>query len=145
MITSLAFWLIVWAIIAAIGLTLACTLIGTGKGQHKAPRGWAEDSERLATTAERVIDAAIIPRAPTEHAPPWEDQPPPDAYFIAAGTVEGGRLTSARVAVVPPLPPLPDRGGELPDWVVAALNGHASAEDALDSIVSRAMLTDGAS
>lgn len=113
--------------LAIAGTYLAWRMIGTGKGQHAAPRGWAEDSERLATTAERVIDAAIVPRAPTEHAPPWEDQPRPDAYFIAAGTVAEGRVTSVRAAVVP----------ALPDYVLAAIGHGGDSAACVESMWNR--------
>jgi hypothetical protein len=72
------------------------------RGRHRAPK------------------PQTIPRAPTEHAPPWEGEhviepaaimpapvpdPGPDAFIIAAGTVDAdGRLTSASIAVLPPLP-----------------------------------------
>ena len=136
----------------AAGWYVTWLMIG-GKGTHKAPlRRYDEASERIALPCERVI-----PRAQTEHAPPWEGEaaiepaaitsgppePEPQAIIIAAGNSRDG-LTSVHVAVLEPLPP-PLPAGELPDWVVVALNGHASAEDALDSIVNRAMLTDGAS
>ena len=62
------------------GAYLAWRLIGTGKGQHAAPRGFAADDERLADTHERVI-----PRAITEHAPPWEPA------FAAAPVIEPRR------------------------------------------------------
>lgn len=48
-------------------------LIGGSKGQHAAPRGFTADDERIALPCERET----IPRAVTEHAPPWEDQPAP--------------------------------------------------------------------
>ena len=101
--------------------------IGTGKGQHKLPRGWAEASERLATTDELILPAPVIPRMPTEHAPPWDDQPPPDAYFIAAGTVEGGRVTSVAAAVVP----------ALPDYVLAAIGHGGDSEACVESMWNR--------
>lgn len=130
------FWAGVGGAVFAAGLWLTARYGGTGKGTHVAPRGWAEADERTALPYEmRVIKPAEV-----DGHPPWDDQPPPDGYFIAAGTVEDGRLTSVRAAVVPALP-----------QPVAALLGHDTVDAALDSIFTRAMsrevraLTDGAS
>ena len=136
------------------GAYLAWRLIGTGKGQHAAPRGFAADDERLADTLERVI-----PRAITEHAPPWEYQaapviepaaitsgPPPDGEVVIMATLSV-QYTAGTAAYV-------DEkirtGMGLPPWVAEEL-GHDSTDDALDSMFNRAMarqvraLTDGAS
>jgi hypothetical protein len=124
------------------GLCLTARLIGPAKGEHAVPRGYAEADERLADTSERVI-----PRAPTEHEPPWdpapafqaapviepaavthgppqpepEPEPEPDAYWVAAGTYNRatGEARAVRVELLPP---------------VAELLGHASTGDAVESM-----------
>lgn len=122
----------------AAGCWLAWRLIATGKGQHIAPRGFTEADERLADTLERVI-----PRAVTEHAPPWDPAPVtepepateviepaaithgppplPDAYWLAAGTYNRatGQARTVRVELLPP---------------VEALLGHASTGAAVESM-----------
>jgi hypothetical protein len=108
-------------------------LVATGPGQHAAPRGFAAEDERLAGPSERVI-----PRAVTEHEPPWEPahapdviepaavisgppEPEPEAYWIAAGTVsDDGRVRTVRVAMLPP--------------PVEALLGHSTTAAAVESM-----------
>ena len=113
-------------------------LIGPARGEHAAPRGYAEADERLADTSERTI-----PRAITEHDPPWDPapaleaapviepdavthgppqpEPEPDAYWLAAGTYsrETGEVRTVRVELLPP---------------VEALLGHASTAAAVESM-----------
>jgi hypothetical protein len=136
MLAALVAKVIAWNVLA--GTLLACVLVGvlvlyaayrliaTGKGAHVAPHGWAEAGERLALPCE-----ATIPRAPTEHAPPWDGEkviepaaimaapvPDPDAYWIVAWTVShGGRVRLDHVAGLPA--------------PVAALLGHDSTDDAV--------------
>ena len=131
------------------GTYLSWRLIGTGKGQHAAPRGFTEADERLADTSERVI-----PRAITEHAPPWDPAPafeaapviepaavtpgppqpasvwddPPEAIIIGVGTMSGGRVTSAHVTIVPPV-----QCPALPQWVTDIL-GADSVDGAMTEI-----------
>jgi hypothetical protein len=125
------------------GVCFVLPLIGTAKGAHATPRGYVHGDD---------VPTAVIPRVRTEHAPPWEGEhiteptaimpapvpePEPEAYFIAAGTVSDGRVTSVRVAVLPP--------------PVEAILGHRTVDEALESMFTRAMarqvraLTDGAS
>jgi len=164
----------VMAVSVAAGTLLACGLVGaaalyaayrliaTGPGQRCAPRGFTADDERIALPCEQQI----IPRKPTMHAAPWEPAPviepaavtsgpppgpAPDALFVATAVLSGGRVTEVRAAILPPvaLRPAVHRGRELPPPVAAAL-GHATVDDALDSMFTRAMtrqvraLTDGA-
>jgi hypothetical protein len=120
---------LILAVIPGVCFTLR--LIGPGKGERGVPRRYIRDDLRPLPVAGRVI-----PRAATAGAPPWPDVPPPDGFFIAAGTVSDGRLTSVRVAVLPP--------------PVEAILGHRTVDEALDSMFNRAMarqvreLTDGA-
>ena len=148
------------------GVYLSWRLIGTGNGQHAAPRGFTEADERLADTLERVI-----PRAITEHAPPWEpafqaapviepaaitsgppDEPQPDAWIVAAATLSGGQVTSVQYAAgtAAYVDEKIRTGMGLPPWVAEEL-GHDNVDDAVESAFNRAMalqvraLTDGAS
>jgi hypothetical protein len=105
---------------------LAWRLIGTGKGQHAAPRWYTADDE----------PTAVIPRVRTEHEPPWEYQaapvlepatvisgppePEPEAYWLAAGTISDGQVRTVRVEMLPP--------------PVEALLGHATTGDAVESM-----------
>ena len=138
----------------ATGGGFVLRLIGPARGEHAAPRGYAEADERLASTLERTI-----PRAITEHDPPWDPapalaaapviepaavthgppqpEPEPEAYWIAAGTVtDDGRVRLDHVAVLPP--------------PVQTELGHRTVDEALESMFTRAMalkvraLTDGA-
>jgi hypothetical protein len=127
----LAGWLLALAV-AAVMAVPAMRLAAGGKGAHAAPRRYVID-----------LEEATIPRAPTEHGPPWGDtyafapapviepaavthgppQPEPeaDAYWIAAGTYnrETGQARTVRVELLPP---------------VAELLGHASTGDAVESM-----------
>jgi len=152
----------VMAVSILAGTALACPLIGaiallaywllaTGKGAHVAPRGHADD-ELIALPHERTI-----PRAPTEHEPPWEPAPafqaapviepdaithgpplmaapvwddPPEAIIIGVGTMSGGRVTSAHVTIVPPV-----QCPALPQWVTDIL-GADSVDGAMAEISS---------
>jgi len=146
------------------GTVLACVLavvIGCGiawlkmpgKGAHAVPRGFTEADERLASTSERVI-----PRAITEHDPPWEYQAAPviEPAAITSGPPDDTEviITATLSIQYPPgsSPWVGDRirtGMGLPPWVAEEL-GHDSTDDALDSMFNRAMarqvraLTDGA-
>jgi len=128
-------------------------LIATGKGAHVAKRGYDEADERLADTHERVI-----PRAITEHDPPWEYQAAPviEPAAITSGPPDDTEviITATLSIQYPPgsSPWVGDRirtGMGLPPWVAEEL-GHDSTDDALDSMFNRAMarqvraLTDGA-
>ena len=142
---------------------LSWRMIGTGKGQHAAPRRFIADDERLALPHERTI-----PRAITEHDPPWEyqaapviepdaitsgppDEPQPDAWIVATATLCGGQVTSVQYAAgtAAYVDEKIRTGMGLPPWVAEEL-GHDSTDDALDSMFNRAMarqvraLTDGA-
>jgi len=134
------------------GTVLACVLavvIGCGiawlkmpgKGAHAVPRGFTEADERLASTSERVI-----PRAITEHDPPWEYQaapviepaaitsgPPEDTEVIITATlsiqyppgsppwVDDRIRTGMGVALLPP---------------VAELLGYPSTTDAVEALAA---------
>jgi len=144
----------VMAVSILAGTALACPLIGaiallaywllaTGKGAHVAPRGYADDDELIALPHERTI-----PRAPTEHAPPWDPapafqaapvlepdavthgppQPEPEAIIIAAGTISSGQVRLDRVAVLPPV-----QCPALPQWVTDIL-GADSVDGAMTEI-----------
>jgi len=144
----------VMAVSILAGTALACPLIGavallaywllaTGKGAHVAKRGYADDDELIALPHERTI-----PRAPTEHAPPWEPapvfqaapvlepdaitsgppQPEPEAIIIAAGTISSGQVRLERVAVLPPV-----QCTALPQWVTDIL-GADSVDGAMTEI-----------
>jgi hypothetical protein len=135
--------------VLVVALVLVCCLagrligIGQEPGQHAAPRGWTTDLRPL------PVAGRVIPRAAVEGAPPWQDQPPPDSYIVATGTLRDGRLTSARVAVLPPLP-APVTEPARPSYVTNEI-GDRSVDAWLDSAYNRAMarqvreLTDGAS
>src|SRR6185503_2642911 len=71
-------------LLGALVLYAAYRLLATGKGQHVAPRGYAEADELIALPCERPIS-----RAATEHAPPWEPAP----AFQAAPVIEPGAVT----------------------------------------------------
>lgn len=71
-VSVLAGTLLLCALIGTLVLYTAYRLIATGPGQRCAPRGFTADDERLADVRDQVI-----PRAVTEHAPPWEYQAPP--------------------------------------------------------------------
>jgi hypothetical protein len=72
MITRAVIVLLVLIFAAACYLTLRLRGIGRHKGQRRAPRWYTAEDERIALPCERTI-----PRAVTEHAPPWDDQPAP--------------------------------------------------------------------
>jgi len=148
------------------GLCLTARLIGPNPGHRAAPRGYAEADERLADTLERVI-----PRVPTEHAPPWDpafqaapviepdaitsgppDEPQPDAWIVATATLSGGQVTSVQytAGTAAYVDEKIRTGMGLPPWVAEEL-GHDNVDDAVESAFNRAMalqvraLTDGAS
>ena len=134
---------------------LAWRLIATGGGQHAAPRWYTEGDERIALPCERAI-----PRAQTGHAPPWEDAPviepaavthgPPPrdvpGAWVLTAVISGGRVTELHGGIMPPADW--SAGPVLPPWVTEVL-GHDSAEDAVESMFTRAMarqvreITDG--
>ena len=140
------FWAGAFTAVLAAGIWLTARFGGTGKGQHRAPRGFTADDELTPLPCERVI-----PRARTEHEPPWlpapviepatvitgPPEPEPGAYWLAAGTISDGRLRTLRVDVLPP--------------PVEAILGHRTVDEAVESIFTRAMalkvraLTDGRS
>jgi len=144
----------VMAVSILAGTALACPLIGAiallaywlfapAKGGHAVPRGFTEADELVALPCERTI-----PRAPTEHEPPWDPapafqaapviepdavtqgppQPEPEAIIIAAGTMSGGQVRLDRVAVLPPL-----QCPALPQWVTDIL-GADSVDGAMREI-----------
>lgn len=135
-VSVLAGTMLASVLVGALVLYAAYRLLATGKGVHRAPRGYAEADERLASTAERVI-----PRAVTENAPPWDPAPVtgpateviepavithgppplPDAYWLAAGTYNRatGQARTVRVELLPP---------------VEALLGHATTTAAVESM-----------
>jgi len=137
----------VMAVSVLAGTALACPLIGAiallaywllapAKGGHAVPRGYADDEDDAGWVAD--IREAVIPRPPTEHAPPWEDEPatdviepaalmaapvwddPPEAIIIGVGTMSGGRVTSAHVTIVPPV-----QCPALPQWVTEILGADS--------------------
>ena len=145
----------VMAVSILAGTALACPLVGAiallaywllvpAKGGHAVPRGYADDEDDAGWVAD--IREAVIPRPPTEHAPPWEDEPatdviesaalmaapvwddPPDAIIIGVGTMSGGRVTSAHVTIVPPV-----QCPALPQWVTDIL-GADSVDGAMAEI-----------
>jgi len=120
---------------------------------------WRREDDQLATAVRgrhRALKPlpATIPRAKTEHEPPWEPafqaapviepaavthgppqpEPEPDAIIILAGTYSGGQVRLDRVAVLPP--------------PVQKELGYRTVDEALESMLARAMqvraLTDGA-
>ena len=141
-------------VLGVAGLCLTARLIGPAKGEHAVPRGYAEADERLADTSERVI-----PRAITEHAPPWEpafqaapviepaaitsgppDEPQPDAWIVAAATLSGGQVTSVQYAAGTAAyvdEKIRTGMGVLPAPVAEDL-GYPSVDDALASMFRRA-------
>jgi hypothetical protein len=102
------------------GLYVTARLIGPAKGEHAVPRGFTEADERLADTFERVI-----PRAITEHAPPWDPAP----AFHAAPVIEPDAVTHG-----PPEPPLDAwivaKATVLPDGQVTSVQLAAGVEPA---------------
>lgn len=155
---------------AVIGGGFVLRLIGTGKGQHIKPRGWAEAGERLALPCELT---AVIPRAHTEHDPPWEYQAAP---VLEPDAVRGRchkcereidrRRYQAQASSGPPEPE-PEAywlaAGTVSDGQVRTLRvdvlpppveailGHPTTEAAVESMFTRAValkvraLTDGRS
>ena len=136
--------------IAGAGFVLRLT--GTSKGAHAVPRGYDDDDGWVAD-----VRKAVIPRPPTEHEPPWQPAPvwdgepqtviepgavthgpppmaapvwddPPEAIIIGVGTMSGGRVTSAHVAVLPPV-----QCPALPQWVTDIL-GADSVDGAMTEI-----------
>ena len=127
-----------------IGIGAAYVLMATGKGAHVLPRRYGGD-ELTALPHERTI-----PRAPTEHEPPWQPAPAfqaapviepaaithgpppgpplPDAHIVITATASGGQITSARMAVLPSL-----QCPALPQWVTDIL-GADSVEGAMTEI-----------
>lgn len=103
-------------------------LIGPAKGHHAAPRGFTTADQWPAAT-EQVIESVVV-----DGRPPWEDTPPPDGYIVATGTLSGGRLTSASIAVLPPLPP----PRALPAYVIKAIGHDGDTEAAAKSMWTRA-------
>jgi hypothetical protein len=164
-------WITAGLIVAAVIATpFACAAIDQGRD-----RAWrretGQDAARGRHRAPRPLPA-VIPRAPTEHAPPWDDAPVtepakdpgpgpvlepaavtsgppcrdvPEAWVLTA-VVADGRLVELHGAVMPPVDW--PAGPVLPPWVAAEL-GHDSTDDALESMFTRAMalkvraLTDG--
>jgi hypothetical protein len=134
----LAGWLTALAI-AAVMAVPAMRLAAGGKGAHAAPRRYVID-----------LEEATIPRAPTEHEPPWEpapafqaapviepdavthgpppEPPLPDAHIVITATASGGQITSAHIAVLPPV-----QCPALPQWVTDIL-GADSVDGAMREI-----------
>jgi hypothetical protein len=129
------------------GLYVTARLIGPNPGHRAAPRRFTADDERIALPCERPI-----PRAPTEHAPPWEPapafqaapviepaavtsgppQPEPEAVIILGGTRDSsGQVRLDHIAVLPLLPQCP----ALPQWVTDIL-GADSVDGAMAEICS---------
>jgi len=140
-VSIMAGTLLACGLAAVIGIGIAYVLMATGKGAHVAKRGYAEADERLASTSERVI-----PRAITEHDPPWEYQaapviepaaitsgPPDDTEVVITATlsiqyapgsppwVDDRIRTGMGVALLPP---------------VAELLGYPSTKDAVEALAS---------
>ena len=125
MITSLTFWLIVWGIIAAIGLALACTLIGGGKGTHK------RDRAPLFRSQDDALDwQAAEPLPPLPPFPGDEPQDTAPAFLPAPVTPPldpSAVLTPAEAARIhdPADDSIWDRHGILREQLWARLNAEA--------------------
>jgi len=148
-VSIMAGTLLACALAVAVALGAAYVLMATGKGQHVAPRGYAEADERLADTSER-----LIPRAITEHDPPWEpafqaapvlepdavtsgppDEPQPDAWIVATATLSGGQVTSVQYAAgtAAYVDEKIRTGMGLPPWVAEDL-GYPTVDAAVEAL-----------
>lgn len=130
MITSLAFWLTVWGIILAIGLALACSLIGGGKGQHKGdpqPFRRREHIPAPASAWPQVVPNPDDPDGMTVMPAPDPlpgDEPP---AFLPAPLDPSAVLTAAEAARIhdPADDSIWDRHGILREQLWARLNAEA--------------------
>ena len=90
--------------------------IGTGKGQHAAPRRYVHDDD---------MPTAVIDRVATKHAPPWDRAP-----FTSLMRAPEPAPVIEPAAVLPP-PPAWNTVPALLPAPVAELLGHDSTDDAV--------------